>query len=105
MKSQAAKADRESAGELLEQLQQIGLIMREDWEALRAPVRLELSKHASRDRLLARLVQEKLLTPFQADMIGAGKMHGLVLGDYRALERLGVGDIVVFFSAGPFQNP
>jgi CheY-like chemotaxis protein/RIO-like serine/threonine protein kinase len=95
----AAKADKEALGPLLEQLQQIGLIMREDWQALRAPVRIELAKHTSRDRLLARLVEEKLLTSFQADMIGAGKMHGLVLGNYRALERLGVGDMAVVFRA------
>src|SRR5262249_38949581 len=99
MKTEAAKAERENISQLLEQLQEIGLIMREDWDALRPPVRLELAKHSSRDRLLARLVQEKLLTPVQAEMVGAGKMHGLVLGTYRAVERLGVGDMAVVFRA------
>src|SRR5438128_10860255 len=37
------------------------------------------------------LVQAGLLTPYQADRVMTGSTHGLVLGNYRVLDRLGAG--------------
>src|SRR5205085_2507585 len=45
----------------------------------------------------ALLVAHKLLTPYQADRIAAGTTYGLVLGNYRVLDRLGAGGMAVVF--------
>jgi CheY-like chemotaxis protein len=90
---------REQASQLLlEQLQQTGLIPADDWQALPPAVRGELAK-ASNARLMDRLVEEELLTAYQASMIAAGKMPHLILGNYRVRNRLGVGDMAVVFLA------
>lgn len=41
--------------------------------------------------VLDRLVRERLLTPFQADRLRAGKYKGFILGDYVILDQLGGG--------------
>jgi serine/threonine protein kinase/CheY-like chemotaxis protein len=99
MKSRVADAKTASASPLVEELHKAGLIVGEDWDALPTAVRIELEKHGDRGRLLARLVEEDLLTQYQANMIGAGKMRDLVLGDYRILDRIGAGDMAVVFRA------
>jgi serine/threonine protein kinase len=43
------------------------------------------------------LVQARVLTQFQLDRILAGNTHGLVLGNYRVLDRLGAGAMGVVF--------
>jgi response regulator RpfG family c-di-GMP phosphodiesterase/serine/threonine protein kinase len=45
------------------------------------------------------LVQAGLLTSYQLDRVMAGTTHGLVLGNYRVLERLGSGSMGVVFLA------
>lgn len=80
-------------------MRQMGLIPDEDWDALPATVHTELTGHRSFGRLLLRLTEEKLLSPYQADMVRAGKTHSLILGPYRILERLGTGDMAVVFRA------
>ncbi|OAI52920.1 hypothetical protein AYO44_04530 [Planctomycetaceae bacterium SCGC AG-212-F19] len=99
MKSKSVKLERQSARETLKTIQQMGLIPNEEWEGVPDNVRNELFKHASLDRMIVRLVEEKLLTSYQGDMVRAGKMDGLILGKYRILERLGVGDMAVVFRA------
>src|SRR5439155_6940358 len=49
--------------------------------------------------LLARLVDHGLLTDYQARRIDAGSTFGLVLGNYRVLDRLGAGGMGVVFRA------
>jgi CheY-like chemotaxis protein len=89
---------RGQSGQLLEQLQQTGLIPAEDWQALAPALRAELANH-NNARLMARLVDEELLTSYQASMIAAGKIQHLILGNYRVRNRLGVGDMAVVFLA------
>src|SRR5262249_38056888 len=48
---------------------------------------------------LALLVQHQLLTEYQAARIEAGTTFGLVLGNYRVLDRLGAGGMAVVFKA------
>ena len=104
MKPQGAAKTQSPGQMLLDKLQQVGLVVRDDWEALPTNLRTEMMNHTNTDRLLVRLVNERLLTSFQADMIGAGKLYSLVLGSYRVLDRLGVGDMAVVFRAEHIQN-
>src|SRR5439155_2496587 len=45
------------------------------------------------------LVKANLLTQYQLDRILAGTTHGLILGNYKVLERLGAGTMGVVFLA------
>jgi response regulator RpfG family c-di-GMP phosphodiesterase/tRNA A-37 threonylcarbamoyl transferase component Bud32 len=84
---------------LLQELLTSALVLIEDWELLPVPVREELARAPDRDTLLAGLVEHKLLTEYQASRVRSGKTHGLVLGNYRLLDRLGAGGMGVVFRA------
>jgi putative two-component system response regulator len=84
---------------LLDFCVQKSLIHREDWQSIPEDVRGELEAETDADRLLQNLVQLKLLTQYQADRIDAGTTHGLLLGSYRVLDRLGAGGMGVVFLA------
>jgi response regulator RpfG family c-di-GMP phosphodiesterase len=47
----------------------------------------------------AALVEDGLLTAYQANRVLAGTVHGLVLGNYRVIDRLGAGGMGVVFLA------
>jgi response regulator RpfG family c-di-GMP phosphodiesterase len=79
------------------------LIPKEDWSALPESQRAELRALPERSQLLSRLVELRLLTSYQADRIEAGTIHGLVLGNYRVLDRLGAGGMGVVFLGEHFQ--
>lgn len=88
-----------SAQELLRYLQESSLVLTEDWDMLPAPVHAMLLQCADVPTLLARLTEHHLLTEYQADRIEAGTMHGLILGNYRVVGRLGAGGMGVVFLA------
>jgi response regulator RpfG family c-di-GMP phosphodiesterase len=56
-------------------------------------------RFASPSALGAGLVEEGLLTAYQADRLLAGNHHGLLLGNYCVLDRLGAGGMAVVFLA------
>ncbi len=85
------------ARQLLEELLRSALINPQAFDLLPGKSRIELNGLAHVDRLLLRLVDLNLLTSYQASRIGSGKVHGLMLGKYRILDRLGVGDAGVVF--------
>ncbi|HEV3145919.1 MAG TPA: protein kinase [Gemmataceae bacterium] len=58
-----------------------------------------VSEWSSPEKLGRALVTAGLLTSYQLDRILAGATHGLVLGNYRVLERLGGGSVGVVFLA------
>src|SRR5262249_21578899 len=74
--------------QLLRKLLTSSLILAEDWEKLTPQVQTEIKRCVAPPRLLALLMQHGLLTPYQADRIEAGNTFGLILGNYRILERL-----------------
>jgi response regulator RpfG family c-di-GMP phosphodiesterase len=47
-------------------------------------------------------VEAGLLTPYQLDRLVAGTTHGLILGNYRVLDRMGGGSVCVVFLAEHF---
>jgi response regulator RpfG family c-di-GMP phosphodiesterase/serine/threonine protein kinase len=84
---------------LLEELLSSSLILAEDWDSLPEALRLELASCADMPRLLLHLVDHNLLTEYQAGRVEAGTTFGLMLGNYRVLDRLGAGGMGVVFRA------
>jgi response regulator RpfG family c-di-GMP phosphodiesterase len=87
---------------LLRRLLAAGVVSDEDYDALAAADRAAVDR-ASGDDLLAVLVARQLLTDFQAERAAAGRVHGLVLGNYRLLERIGTGGMGVVYRAAHRQ--
>jgi response regulator RpfG family c-di-GMP phosphodiesterase/serine/threonine protein kinase len=75
------------------------LVLVEDWENLPLPVRATILECTNNSTLLTLLQEHALLTEYQADRIEAGTTHGLILGNYRVLDRIGAGAMGVVFKA------
>jgi response regulator RpfG family c-di-GMP phosphodiesterase len=73
------------------------LILAEDWEALTRGVQERIRQTQDEKAILELLIKYGLLTRYQADRIAAGTIYGLILGNYRVLERLGAGGMAVVF--------
>src|ERR1017187_2248492 len=85
------------APKLLRELLASFIILGEGWEALPERLREELAQSSTTDELLANLVHHCLMTDYQAARVEAGTTFGLVLGNYRVLDRLGAGAMGVVF--------
>ncbi len=83
---------------LRDQLFAAGVLAADDFDALPAADRDALFTTAE-DGFLDELVTHKLLTEFQAERIRAGRLHGLVLGNYRLRDRIGTGGMGVVYRA------
>lgn len=84
---------------LLHELLGQSMVLGESW-ALLPPARRDLLQQALDSRaLLELLVEYGLLTKYQATRIRAGKSFGLVLGNYRILDRIGAGGMGVVYRA------
>ncbi|HYT87579.1 MAG TPA: protein kinase [Gemmataceae bacterium] len=84
---------------VLQNLLSSGLVLAEDWEELSPTLREELMECSRTDVLLARLIEHNLLTEYQSRRVEAGTSFGLILGNYRVLDRLGAGGMGVVFQA------
>jgi response regulator RpfG family c-di-GMP phosphodiesterase/serine/threonine protein kinase len=58
-----------------------------------------MTTYTTPDAIGKALVEAELLTDYQLERILAGATHGLVLGNYRVLERLGAGSMAMVFLA------
>jgi response regulator RpfG family c-di-GMP phosphodiesterase len=95
----AAPRLRTSADLLLRDLVECSLVLTEDLDHMPAEVRRQLEAAETSQTLLPLLVENGLVTEYQANRIEAGTTFGLILGNYRVLDRLGAGGMGVVFRA------
>src|SRR5262245_6181636 len=98
-RSRAREASAADSEKLVYELLGESLVLEEDWERLAAGDRERLLRQRNRDDALNVMTQVGLLTPFQAARITTGNTFGLVLGNFRLLERLGAGGMAVVYKA------
>src|SRR5687767_3599584 len=82
---------------ILRELLSSSVILHEDWEKLSAETRVELAHCDDTRLILSSLKKHSLLTDYQADRVAAGEFFGLILGNYRVLDRIGAGGMGVVF--------
>lgn len=76
---------------LCRKLLHLAIIDLEDWDQVPEATRSRIENEASEMAQLEMLAAAGLVTAYQYQRIRAGRLHGLVLGNYRILERLGTG--------------
>jgi response regulator RpfG family c-di-GMP phosphodiesterase len=82
---------------LLRRLCAAGVVAPEDLDSLGPREHQAVSREPDDARLIEALVAARLLTEHQACRLKAGRMHGLVLGNYRVLDRIGTGGMGVVY--------
>jgi predicted methyltransferase MtxX (methanogen marker protein 4) len=88
---------------LFQELLHSNIVLLEDFEELSSRERESLEAIEEVDVLLSALVQLHLLTEYQAGRIAAGTVFGLILSNYRVLDRLGAGGMGIVFRAEHIQ--
>ena len=75
------------------------LVLEEDWEHLTDRTQGEILSAKDRPGFLDLLVNNGLLNHYQASRVEAGTTFGMILGNYRVLDRIGAGGMGVVFKA------
>jgi response regulator RpfG family c-di-GMP phosphodiesterase len=78
---------------------EMGVLSADDWHQLAVASQNEVLTTHDDDAFLAKLIGHGLLTEYQRDRLLAGTTHGLVLGNYRVLDRIGAGGMGIVFKA------
>jgi response regulator RpfG family c-di-GMP phosphodiesterase/serine/threonine protein kinase len=84
---------------MLDELLESNLVLEEDWQGLEVDARREVLTSPDRQAFLDALVGQGLLNHYQATRIDAGSTFGMILGNYRVLDRIGAGGMGVVFRA------
>jgi response regulator RpfG family c-di-GMP phosphodiesterase len=92
-------ADFNEAQALFRELLASSLVLAEDWEQLPADRRAAIAACRAEDELIQKLAEVGLFNCYQASRLRAGKTFGLMLGNYRVLDRLGAGGMGVIYLA------
>src|SRR4051794_31250115 len=91
--------DRALIQQLIDELLTCSLILADDWHAIGDEQRDWVLAALDQNDLIDRLVERELLTDYQGSRIKAGTVYGLVLGNYRVLDRVGAGGMGIVFKA------
>lgn len=83
----------------IDELLDASLVLAEEWDLLPTDLQREIRRRNDPIETLALLVENGLLTEYQQARIQAGTTYGLILGNYRVLDRLGAGGMGVVFRA------
>jgi putative two-component system response regulator len=81
----------------LDELLSSALVPRSEWERLPSKLQQRLQKKTHHTELLPALVEQRLLTSYQSHRLSLGQRFGLLLGEYRVLDRIGSGTMAVIF--------
>ena len=92
-------SDEEGAGPLIDRFLENSWILAEDWDGLPLQTQEKILWCRDRNEIVNMLIENNLLTSYQAARILAGTTFGMVLGSYRILERIGAGGMAVVFKA------
>lgn len=101
--SPARTIDSPLANVTIDWLIKRGYVHPEDWEHLNPASQDFLKNREPGYSLLSAATDLGLLTEYQCDRITAGKTFGLVLGNFRVLQRIGAGAMGVVFKGEHFS--